>query len=317
MAETEPVSEIDQAVMHLRDGRLIGLPTETVYGLAADASNPEAVGEIFRLKGRPADHPVIVHLANSTQLGDWADSSDPRIDLLANAFWPGPLTLVLPKLVHVDEQLTGGQQTIAIRVPAHPVAQQILRRFGGGVAAPSANRFGRISPTLAAHVRDEFGLGLFVVDGGDCQVGLESTILSLVAEPELLRPGAVTAAAIEQVVGEKVHLSNRLGQRASGLLDRHYSPSTPTLMVDGSEIRLLLQSPDYLGQRIGLLLIASSSVAVEQVLVLPDDPEGYGQRLYSGLRQLDQLELDAIVIEQPPQDSPWMAVNDRLRRATA
>ncbi len=317
MAETDSADEIDQAVKRLQVGQLIGLPTETVYGLAADASNAEAVREIFRLKGRPADHPVIVHLASAAQLGDWADNSDPRITQLADAFWPGPLTLVLPKLAHVDEQLTGGQQTIAIRVPAHPVAQRVLRRFGGGVAAPSANRFGRISPTLAAHVRDEFGSDLFVVDGGDCQVGLESTILSLVAEPEILRPGAVTAAAIEQVIGEKVHLSNRLGQRASGLLDRHYSPTTPTAMVESSEINSVLQSPDYLGQKVGLLVMSACLIVVEQVLVLPQDPTGYGQQLYSGLRQLDQLKLDAIIIEQPPRNSGWLAVNDRLRRATA
>ena len=312
------MDEIDQAVMLLREGKLIGLPTETVYGLAADASNSVAVREIFRLKGRPADHPVIVHLASSGQLTEWAVLSDDRAMRLAKAFWPGPLTLVLPKLPHVDEQLTGGQQTIAVRVPAHPVARQILKKFGGGLAAPSANRFGKISPTMAHHVRDEFGSELpLVVEGGDCEVGLESTILSLIAEPELLRPGAISRAELERVIGAPVQLSNRLGQRASGLLERHYSPTTPAVLSERANIRTLLASSEYADRRIGLLLLSDDSDLGEHVVTLPDDPRGYGRQLYSSLRRLDQLQFDTIVIEQPPQGSEWAAVNDRLGRATA
>ena len=317
MIRAQPLNQIDQAVKILRDGGLIGLPTETVYGLAADASNPEAVRAIFRLKGRPQNHPVIVHLASFSQLAQWAVTTDPRVKLLADAFWPGPLTLVLPKLPHVDEQITGGQPTIAVRIPGHPVAQKILSQFGGGLAAPSANRFGRISPTLAAHVRDEFGAELpLVVDGGDCEVGLESTILSLVVGIELLRPGVISVEAIEQVLGEPVQLSNRLGQRASGMLERHYSPITPALLVELVNIASLLRSPEYQHNRVGLLRISSSEASCEQVLTLPNEPLGYGRQLYHRLRQLDQGQLDYIIIEQPPTDARWAAVNDRLLRAT-
>ncbi|MBL4620889.1 MAG: threonylcarbamoyl-AMP synthase [Immundisolibacteraceae bacterium] len=311
------MNQIDQAVELLREGELIGLPTETVYGLAADASNPDAVRAIFRLKGRPANHPVIIHLARVDQLGQWAEITDPRVKLIADQFWPGPLTLVLPKLAHVDEQITGGQQTIAIRIPAHPVAHKILSQFGGGLAAPSANRFGRISPTLAAHVRDEFGADLaLVVDGGDCELGLESTILSLVAEPELLRPGVVTVETIEHALGEPVQLSNRLGQRASGMLERHYSPTTAALLVESADIDSLLRLPKYQHRRVGLLKISANSVSCQQLVTLPNEPLGYGQQLYNRLRELDQAQLDYIIIEQPPISSQWAAVNDRLRRAT-
>lgn len=310
------MTQTDRAVDLLRAGELIGLPTETVYGLAADASNPVAVRKIFSLKGRPADHPVIVHLASSIQLDEWVEITSDNVGLLAAAFWPGPLTMVLPKLPEVDNAITGGQQTVAIRVPSHPVAQQILQAFGGGVAAPSANRFGRISPTCAQHVRDEFGdLLSLVVDGGDCEVGLESTILSLVNGPELLRPGAISIDQIEALLGEQVSVSNRLSQRAPGLLERHYAPVTTTwLMADaGIAARLAALGQDQ--QRTGLVTCGESKFDCQIIEQLPANPTDYGQAVYAALRRLDRALLDLIIIQRPPQEPAWAAVNDRLARA--
>jgi len=189
-----PQDEIDQAVEALREGEVVAFPTETVYGLGADASNPDAVRKVFEMKGRPATHPLIVHIEHPRALERWALAVPPAAVAFAEKFWPGPLTLVLRRAPAVDLAITGGQDTIAIRVPAHPVAQQLLRAFGGGIAAPSANRYGRISPTRAEHVREEFGEDLrIVLDGGDCKIGLESTIVSCVdAVPRILRPGGIT-----------------------------------------------------------------------------------------------------------------------------
>ena len=199
-----PQEEIDQAVEALREGEVVAFPTETVYGLGADASNPDAVRKVFELKGRPATHPLIVHIEHPRALERWALDVPKSAEAFAEKFWPGPLTLVLRRAPAVDLAITGGQDTIAIRVPGHPVAQQLLRAFGGGIAAPSANRYGRISPTRAEHVRDEFGDDLrIVLDGGDCKVGLESTIVSCVdAVPRILRPGLVTLTQLRAVVPE-------------------------------------------------------------------------------------------------------------------
>jgi L-threonylcarbamoyladenylate synthase len=197
-----PQDEIDQAVEALREGEVVAFPTETVYGLGADAQNPDAVRKIFELKGRPATHPLIVHVEHSRALERWALAVPPSAMALAERFWPGPLTLVLRRAPAVDLAITGGQDTIAIRVPGHPVAQQLLRAFGSGIAAPSANRYGRISPTRAEHVRDEFGGDLrIVLDGGDCKIGLESTIVSCIdATPRILRPGSITLSQLRAVV---------------------------------------------------------------------------------------------------------------------
>lgn len=311
------MTPIDEAVALLRAGELIGLPTETVYGLAADAENPSAVRKIFSLKGRPADHPVIIHLADSARLVDWATEISDQAWQLAAAFWPGPMTLVLPKQPWVDGAITGGQQTVAIRVPRHPVAQQILLRFGGAVVAPSANRFGHVSPTQAQHVRDEFGADLpLVVEGGDCEVGLESTIINLVGSPELLRPGSIGLEQIEVLLAKPVSYSNRMGQRAPGLLDKHYSPVTPAWLVASTEIegKLLALRDD--GKRVGLLTLRSYVDAAEVVELLSEDPGEYGRHLYSALRRLDAANLDLILIEKPPEAPAWLAVNDRINRAT-
>src|SRR6476646_7214771 len=196
--------ELESAVTSLRDGELVAFPTETVYGLGANAQNPAAVRRIFELKERPADHPVIVHLDNPKYLHRWARDVPENARKLATRFWPGPLTMVLLRSENVHDVVTGGQDTVAIRVPSHPMAQQLLTAFGGGIAAPSANRFGRVSPTRAEHVREEFGDAVRVVlDGGECQVGLESTIVScLDGEVRLLRPGQITHAQLSHEVGE-------------------------------------------------------------------------------------------------------------------
>lgn len=311
------MSQIDRAVDLLRTGELIGLPTETVYGLAADASNPAAVEKIFTLKDRPANHPVIVHIAEVAKLADWAVISSDRINQLAERFWPGPLTLVLPRQPWVSTAITGGQESVALRVPSHPVAQQVLQRFGGGVVAPSANRFGRISPTRAQHVIEEFGDAVeLVVDGGDCQVGLESTILSLVNHAELLRPGSIPVEEIEQLIGEPVGRENRSGQRAPGLLERHYSPRTRAILVPGEQMAALIDLREMDGVKIGVLAFSQQDCGGSRVERLGNDPELYSRQLYAALRRLDHPSIDLILVEQPPQTPSWLAINDRLTRAT-
>jgi L-threonylcarbamoyladenylate synthase len=228
---------IDRAVAILRRGGLVAVPTETVYGLAADASNPAAVRAIFAAKGRPADHPVIVHLADAAALDGWARDVPDAARRLAAAYWPGPLTLVLKRAVHVDDVITGGQDTIGLRAPAHPWTRALLQAFGGALAAPSANRFGRISPTTAEHVRADLGekpRGVvdLILDGGPCPIGIESTIVDLSgATPQLLRPGAVTRAALERILKVAVADAGDAAPRASGRLESHYAPVTPLEVV--------------------------------------------------------------------------------------
>ncbi|RLA05778.1 MAG: threonylcarbamoyl-AMP synthase [Gammaproteobacteria bacterium] len=317
MSQVDRSHQIDHAVALLRAGELIGLPTETVYGLAADANNALAVKQIFLLKGRPADHPVIVHIADSDSLSDWAQIDTDQVWRLAEAFWPGPMTLVLPKQPEVDAGITAGQQTVAVRVPSHPVAQQVLHQFGGGVAAPSANRFGRISPTRAEHVRDEFGESIkLVLDGGGCEIGLESTILSLIEGPELLRPGSISKQQLETVLEEPVSFSNRLSQRAPGLLDRHYAPRTPAWLIAADDIAAQLVASDVTQKRVGLVQFSEIDFECTMVERLACAPAGYSQQLYAALRRLDSAGLDLIIVERPPVTPAWLAVNDRLSRAT-
>ncbi|MBS0394634.1 MAG: threonylcarbamoyl-AMP synthase, partial [Proteobacteria bacterium] len=224
--------DIDRAVALLRAGELVAFPTETVYGLGADARNAAAIAKIYALKRRPAGHPLIVHLADAAQLPLWAAQVPAAAARLAARFWPGPLTLILPRAAGVADALTGGQDSVGLRVPAHPLAQALLRGFGGGVAAPSANRYGRVSPTHAAHVREEFGAEApFILDGGECRVGLESTIVSLVGEPLLLRPGGVALAELEDTIGPLRRAAAGEGPRAPGTTAAHYAPATRLALV--------------------------------------------------------------------------------------
>lgn len=295
----------------LSAGKVVAFPTETVYGLGADARNIAAVHEIFRLKGRPADHPLIVHLPEASWLEDWATAVPESAWRLAEAFWPGPLTLVLQRHPSVPDAVTGGQFTVGLRVPSQPLARALLEAFGGGVAAPSANRFGRISPTTAAHVRAEFGAEVPVFDGGACAVGLESTILDLSGdEPRLLRPGVITTAELEAVLGQPVASgAAQLSPRVSGSLPSHYAPHLPALLL--ADVAAAALETDAVLSR------QPQRAAATRWLTLPDDPARYGQALYAALRELDDSGASRILIEAVPEQPAWAAVRDRLARATA
>ncbi|MDR3426507.1 L-threonylcarbamoyladenylate synthase [Silvimonas sp.] len=313
---------IDNAIAQLRAGGLVGIPTETVYGLAADADNPQAVRSIFELKGRPADHPVIVHIAGAAQLSDWAQDIPDAAFKLAEAFWPGPLTLILQRQPHVPDAVTGGQDTVGLRAPSHPLAHELLKQFGGGLAAPSANRFGHVSPTTAQHVRDEFGDALpLVLDGGPCEVGVESTIVGLVSEhPTLLRPGGVPRESIESLLGltlEHHQKSDSAKVRVSGLLDSHYSPRTPLITGPAAAVDNEAYLAFERGERAVLVTCGprDHGVCGIDVLTLAAEPEGYARQIYDALRQLDRQGYQHIYLELPPHTAAWLAVQDRLHRA--
>jgi L-threonylcarbamoyladenylate synthase len=308
--------ELDRAAELLRAGRLVAFPTETVYGLGADASSPAAVARIFAAKDRPADHPLIVHLAAAAQVDEWTDEFPPKARALAAAFWPGPLTLVLKKARGVPDAVTGGQDTVGLRVPAHPVAHELLRRFGGGIAAPSANRHGRVSPTCAEHVREELGDRVdLVLDGGECEVGLESTIVGCHGEEvTLLRPGRITRRDLEQVVGPVQSPAAR-APRVPGSLRSHYAPSTPVELADAAAIDRQLGQP---GAPQLAVLARRPPPQGGKVLAwrrAPADSRGYGRALYAALRELDALGAARIVVETVPEGDDWAAVADRLTRA--
>ncbi len=308
--------EFDAALAALRRGEAIGLPTETVYGLAADARNPAAVRRIFALKGRPADHPLIVHIAAAEQLARWAEPVPESARKLAAAFWPGPLTMILKKRADVPDEVTGGQDTVGLRCPNHPLALALLRAFDGGLAAPSANRFGRISPTSAEHVHEEFADAVpIVLDGGACGVGLESTIVDLSGAPaRILRPGQTSQAQIEAVIGPVLIGGHEHSPRAPGTLEAHYAPRTPMRLLPRAELLAQGQAARANGQTVALLVQDSMPEGGEG-LVLPGRAARYGHDLYAALRRLDALGASLLLVEQPPTDPDWLAVNDRLRRA--
>jgi len=293
-------------------------PTETVYGLGANASNPAAVRKIFEVKGRPADHPVIVHLDNPRYLHRWVSDVPPAAERLAAEFWPGPLTLILPKAETVHDVVTGGQDSVGIRVPAHPMAQQLLNAFGGGIAAPSANRYGRLSPTKPEHVRDELGEAVpMILDGGDSPIGLESTIVScLNNEVRLLRPGSITRSQIIQLVGELA--GGGPAPRVPGDRAQHYAPSTPLEIVPSDDLEV----------RAGEILARQEKVAVLAMrpplhtkrfmtwINAGKKPETYAHNLYNNLRTLDRAGCVRILVQELPQDERWAAILDRLQRAS-
>ena len=311
---------IQYAAELLQQGELVAIPTETVYGLGADASNPQAVAKIFAAKGRPADHPLIVHLAYASQLKDWATHVPKSAQLLASEFWPGPLTMILHKKVSVPLAVTGGQDTIALRVPNNPAALWLLRVFGGGIAAPSANRFGRISPTQAIHVQEELGDAVAcILDGGPCSVGLESTIIDLTdQQPTILRPGRITKSQLEAVLKTEVALKSQHKIRAPGMLAAHYAPNTPALLCDIASLLNQFTTAQQQGLRLGILSLSpdGANLAAAHNLQLPAKAEAYEAALYAALRELDKLQLEQILVEQPPVEEAWAAVNDRLSKAT-
>jgi L-threonylcarbamoyladenylate synthase len=314
---------IEAAASCLRGGELVAFPTETVYGLGADARNPEAVRRIFAAKGRPAAHPVIVHLADAGQLASWARTVPEGAARLAAAFWPGPLTLILPRAAHVADVVTGGQDSVGLRVPAHPVARALLAAFardGGGIAAPSANRFGRISPTTAAHVAEDLGESVaMILDGGACAVGIESTIVAFTGdEPVLLRPGGIGVDALSRVLGRPPRAPDDSAPRASGTLAAHYAPRTPALLVPRHALQSEIAQLAARDERVAVLARAAARPddLADVWIAAPADAAAYAHDLYANLRALDAADADVIVIESVPEDDAWLAVRDRLARAT-
>ena len=348
MPQVAPSKEIINAVESLCSGNLVVLPTETVYGLGADAANATAVAKIFAAKGRPANHPLIVHVPRGVKLEKWAVDIPRMAKKLTDAFWPGPLTLILKKSARISKAVTGGQATVGLRCPAHPLAQQLLVEFAkvgsGIIAAPSANKFGHISPTTAQHVRAEFGDQLLILDGGPCEVGIESTILDLsrmksLKHPVLLRPGAITPEMIARIIGEmplpgadvpasmSPSMSN-VTPRVSGSLAAHYAPMTPLRLLKRKALEEETDQHLAEGKRVAVLAFAAPSgaapsppgVGVKKVrplvwITADWDPVCFARDMYAHLRTLDAAQTTVILVEAPPTTAAWEAINDRLGRA--
>ena len=327
---TPDIADIRQAARLLEAGKLVAFPTETVYGLGADASNPEAVAVIFAAKGRPPNHPLIVHVAQGADLSRWTSRLPVEAITLATAFWPGPLTMILPRAAGVPAAVAGGQDSIGVRCPSHPMARALLAEFRGGqggIAGPSANRFGHVSPTTAQHVIDEFGppgVGPLaaLLDGGQSDVGIESTIVDLTRlatlGPVLLRPGQISATHIAEVLGRLPSMPDVAAPRVSGSLDAHYAPRTPLVLASAEELDWLMRQLDdadcsyVLMHRSSLGTAGKGLMAAER---MPSDADAYAHQLYSGLRQMDAAGADLIIIECPPVEDAWLGINDRVRRA--
>ena len=305
--------EVRRAAHILRAGGLVAFPTETVYGLGADAANEKAVARLYAVKRRPADHPVIIHFAAAQAAFDWAREVPDAARKLAQKFWPGPLTLILKRSRQARDFVTGAQDTVGLRVPSHPVAQELLRLFDCAIAAPSANRFGLVSPTTAAHVRHDLGKDVdLVLEGGASDVGIESTIVDLSgATPVLLRPGHISKAEIEALIGA-VGEKDATSPRHSGGLERHYAPRTPAKMVP---TYALDKEISVFENRVAVLAFSRPDERVDFWLRMPRDPHAYAQRLYAALRELDTAGCARILVEAPPDAPEWDAVRDRLRRA--
>ncbi len=300
------IEQLDRAVALLRAGRLVAFPTETVYGLGADAANPEAVRRIFAAKGRPADHPLIVHLAGLDQLDSWANDLSDAAVVLAEACWPGPLTLLVERRRGVLDEVTGGRSTVGLRVPAHRLASELLTRFGGGIAAPSANRFGRVSPTTAADVLDDLGDAVdLVLDGGPCEVGVESTIVDTTVDPpQVLRAGGITVEQIEALLPSGVALPSG-ASRAPGMLAAHYAPRCAVRLAESrSEAERLVAA------------VGASSRTVE-LLDLGEDLVRAARELYREFRAADRRGVEVLVVVLPPARGLGWALRDRLSKAAA
>jgi L-threonylcarbamoyladenylate synthase len=311
---------IIEAARRLAAGELVAFATETVYGLGADARNPEAVAKIFAAKGRPADHPVIVHVQSIAALAIWGVNVPAAARGLAEAFWPGPLTLIVKRAAHVSDAVTGGQDTVGLRCPSHPIARDLLAAFArvgsGAIAAPSANKFGHVSPTTAEHVRDEFGSDLFILDGGACEVGLESTIVDVSrGEPVLLRPGAISRDDIRAVLGKPPRDRDAAAPRASGTLAAHYAPQTALVLVTPATLDEEVRN--FTNVAVLAMREAPRHALATAWIAASADPARYGHDLYANLRRLDGSGAKRILVEAPPMTAEWEAVNDRLQRAAA
>ncbi|MFJ8085430.1 L-threonylcarbamoyladenylate synthase [Streptomyces sp. NPDC096205] len=317
---TATATDIEKAAGVLRAGGLVALPTETVYGLGANAEDPAAVARIFQVKGRPPSHPLIVHIGSAEDLDDWVEEVPATARLLAERFWPGPLTLVLRRGRRVPLEATGGLETVAVRVPGHPVALALLSAFGGGVTAPSANRFGSVSPTTADHVRAELGDAVdFVLDGGPCEVGVESTIVDVTGEmPTILRPGGVTREDVEGVLGRPVTVPSTSGVRVPGQHPSHYAPRARVVLAEPEKVVAEAERAQELGHQVGVLLppsFAGAAVKAHAVVALPGSMAAYAHALYGLLRELDERGCDLIVASLPVEEGLGLAIGNRLRRA--
>ncbi|MCB5183055.1 L-threonylcarbamoyladenylate synthase [Streptomyces antimicrobicus] len=313
-------SDIEKAVGVLRDGGLVAMPTETVYGLGANAEDPAAVSRIFQVKGRPPSHPLIVHLGSAEQLDDWVQDVPAAARLLAEHFWPGPLTLVLRRGPRVPLEATGGLETVAVRVPDHPVALALLAAFGGGVTAPSANRFGSVSPTTADDVRAELGDAVdLVLDGGSCEVGVESTIVDATGgTPVILRPGGVTREDLEAVLGCPLAVPATSHVRVPGQHPSHYAPRARVVLVEPEKVITEAALASELGHQVGVLLpaaFATEPVKAHAVVAVPASMAAYARGLYGFLREFDQRGCDLIVASLPVEEGLGLAIANRLRRA--
>jgi L-threonylcarbamoyladenylate synthase len=314
---------IAQAAQALRAGELVGLPTETVYGLAADADNEAAVAQIYAAKGRPSDHPLIVHVASSAQVARYAAQVPDFAQRLIDAFWPGPLTLILPRRPGVAAAAAGGQDSIGLRCPSHPVAQALLRACGLGLAAPSANRFGRVSPTTAAHVQAELGSALLVLDGGPCPVGIESTLVDCTrGAPVVLRPGQITREQLQAACGRSVGQPaepDAAAPRASGTLESHYAPQARVRLMQADELAQRMQALGTLANNLALWSREPPPQLGAGVLwrAQPPRAQDAARELFATLRELDLHGVQQIWVELPPETPDWEGVRDRLKRAAA
>ncbi len=316
LLDANNANDLAQAARLLRAGELVAVPTETVYGLAADARQPAAVRAIFAAKNRPADHPLIVHLGDAAQLADWAVDIPPAACTLIERFWPGPLTLVLHKAPGVDAVVTGGHATVALRMPAHPALLALLQTSGLAVAAPSANPHKRLSPTSAAHVMESMaGRLAAVLDGGECTLGIESTILDLTGDvPQVLRAGPVTASAIAECLGCPVATPSQHSVAVPGNMPEHYQPRTPVRLKTAQEI---VQDADFPVARILLSLDANQAGFTPALTrVMPRAKPAYARLLYRALHEADRLQVREIWVESPPATEEWADVIDRLLRAS-
>lgn len=319
---TTPMLSIDQAVKILLAGGIVAIPTETVYGLAGNASNPESIKKIFKAKGRPENHPLIVHISSFDEIYLWAKVVPEKAKILAKKFWPGPLTMVLAKADSVNYSITGGQETVAIRVPNQKLTLEILKKMGTGVAAPSANRFGHVSPTMPSHVLEELdGLIDGVVDGGQCEVGIESTIVDLTSDTvRLLRPGRISIDELELCLGEKISINSVNAPRVPGLLKSHYAPNTPLKIIDYNQLDTEINN--YIKKGFSINIWSQHKPKIENPLLFwiqaPKDPIQFAHDLYDQIRKFDKNHSDIILIEKPSiENNAWQGVLDRLTRAQA
>ena len=312
---------IARAADILSAGGLVAFPTETVYGLGADAGNGDAIRRLYAVKGRPAGHPVIVHLAEVAQMSGWAREVTMVAEKIAHAFWPGPLTLILRRASGVSDAVTGGQDTVGLRIPSHRIAHALLECFGGGIAAPSANRFGHVSATTARHVEQEFGNQIdMVVDGGPCEVGIESTIIDVTGtRPVMLRPGSISVHEIEAAAGMSLAAPGADAPRAPGMLAAHYAPAAPLLVMEADLLLDLAATLTRQGKRVAVLARSALQPLLAGLIwqTAAADAQTYAHDLYANLRTLDATGSDVILVEQLPQQPEWIAINDRLGRAAA